>query len=721
MQLAEAKYKELAQENGLAEREGVEMRIVGDLSLLPSAVQGAAARLMQNTASLKRCHAVLNICFSYTSTEELLCALSALQGGLASGALSSSDISPGLLDQCLRTRRDSPAVDLLIRTSGESRLSDFMLWQASGAFLAFIDVLWPDLTFCDVAKCVLQYQASRLSQAPGTVTVTATEPHASPPVEHGPATSGHLCGIDAAAAAAAAAKSHPETSNGSPSSLSSADASAAATNSDSNTSSSPCSLSEDEFPECGASASPTTLAGSGVSDARWDPDICHGAADVLELKSLRQYLTPRDSPFVRNNNSGGGFVGDTDRIRLHTVEYESRTSAGAFCLDGSANVGDEDSCIMLPEWAIRCGPRKTIYLDPKKVCAAVVTCGGLCPGLNDVVQNIVYTLADYGVPEDNILGIRYGLRGFYERDAKPITLTRSLVDGIQLKGGTMLGTSRGGANIREIVRRIDLWGLNMVFVVGGNGGNAAAHAIQEECEAQGVICSVVGVPKSIDNDILLIDRCFGFETAVEEAQRALLAAKVEASSARNGLGVVKLMGRQSGFIAMQASMASGVVDICLIPEISFNLEKVCEHVARCIEAKGHCVVCLAEGAGQDLIQDSTSLGTDQSGNPILEDIGLFLKNKFKEFFKGEADIKYIDPTYMIRAIPTTSNDRIYCKVLGQGAVHGAFAGFTDITVGLISTHYVYLPIPTIIQAPRKVNPKGRRWNRLITGINQPEF
>ncbi|KAG2500191.1 hypothetical protein HYH03_001771 [Edaphochlamys debaryana] len=442
--------------------------------------------------------------------------------------------------------------------------------------------------------------------------------------------------------------------------------------------------------------------------------------DVMELKDLRQYLVPRDSPALPHNNHGGGFVGDRDRIRLHTVEFESTESAGSFCADGVLTHGDEDSCILLPEWAIRCGPRKTVYFDPKQVSAAVVTCGGLCPGLNDVVQNIVYTLTDYGVPEDNILGIRYGLRGFYERDAKPINLTRRYVEGIHLKGGTMLGTSRGGANVKEIVRRIDLWGLNMVFVVGGNGGNAAANAISEECEAQGVVCSVVGVPKSIDNDILIIDKCFGFETAVEEAQRALLAAKVEASSARNGLGIVKLMGRQSGFIAMQAAMSSGVADVCLIPEIPFKMEKLCKLVQSIFDKQGHCVICVAEGAGQDLIM-SGAAGTDASGNPILADIGVFMRSEMKKYFKGDADIKYIDPSYMIRSVPTTSNDRIYCKVLGQGAVHGAFAGYTDVTVGLVNTHYVYLPIPTIIQAARKVNPKGRRWNRLITAIRQPDL
>ncbi|KIZ06381.1 hypothetical protein MNEG_1568 [Monoraphidium neglectum] len=444
--------------------------------------------------------------------------------------------------------------------------------------------------------------------------------------------------------------------------------------------------------------------------------------DILEVKTLRHKLTPRPSPFTKDNNAGAGFVGDKDRIRLHTVEYESELSSGAACGNGVVS-GEDDTCLMLPEWAIRSGPRDTIYFEPSQVTAAIVTCGGLCPGLNDVVQNIVFTLTDYGVPEDQIIGIRYGLAGFYNKGAKPVTLTRQTVDGIHLKGGTMLGTSRGGANIEEIVRRIDLWGLDMVFVVGGNGGNAAANAIQEEIarQARDVKCVVAGVPKSIDNDILLIDKCFGFDTAVEEAQRALLAAKVEAASGRRGLGIVKLMGRNSGFIAMEASMASGVVDVCLIPEIKFDQKKLLAHVGSILDRKGHCVICVAEGAGQDLVNQEGKGGTDASGNAILKDIGVFLRDTLKGHFKDQADIKYIDPSYLIRSIPTTSNDRIYCKVLGQGAVHGAFSGYTGFTAGLVNTHYVYLPIETIIQAPRKVNPTGRRWNRLKTAINQPDL
>lgn len=441
-------------------------------------------------------------------------------------------------------------------------------------------------------------------------------------------------------------------------------------------------------------------------------------AEYLQIEDLRSYLTPRESPFVMDNNAGGGFVGDTDLVQINIMKYESEESSGA----KSQAIMDPTSgaYIPLPPYAIRSGPRRYIYHDPSQVTAALVTCGGLCPGLNDVIQNIVYTLVDYGVPEDQIFGIRYGLRGFLDRHAKPIQLGRSQVDGIQLKGGTMLGTSRGNARIKDIVDRLRLWGINMLFVIGGNGGNAAAHAIAKECMESGVRCNVVGVPKSIDNDIQLIDRCFGFDTAVEEAQRSLICARVEARSAA-GISIVKLMGRQSGFISMNASMASGVVDVCLIPEITFKMEKLLHFIQSVLKTKNHCVICVAEGAGQDILDDGIPAGaTDASGNPILKDIGTFLRDTFRKEFKG-VDVKYIDPSYMIRSIPTITTDRIYCKVLGQGAVHGAFAGFTDFTVGLVNTHYVFLPTTTIIQSARTVDPTGRQWNRLKTAINQPDL
>lgn len=452
-----------------------------------------------------------------------------------------------------------------------------------------------------------------------------------------------------------------------------------------------------------------------------------GNDDTLECPDIRDKLSPRPSPFVLHNNWGGGFVSDGDRVALQSLKFASPESAGAGCITSSGatdwlEASMEQVCVPLPPWAVRAGARETIYFNPAETTVAIVTCGGLCPGLNDVVQGLVNKCLDYGVPESNIMGIRYGYRGFYDKKFKPVTLTRKYVEGIQLEGGTMLGTSRGGADIKEIVKRIDMWGIDMLFVVGGNGGNAGADAVQQQLAKDGIACSVIGVPKSIDNDILLIDKCFGFDTAVEESQRALLAAKVEASSGYKGVGIVKLMGRDSGFIAMQASLASGVVDVCLIPEVPFNLygdHGLFAYIEKVLNEQGHAVICIAEGAGQDILAAGDNT-TDASGNAILKDVGSWLRGEMKAYFK-EADIKYIDPSYMIRSIPTNAGDRIYCKVLAHNAVHAAFAGYTGVTVGQVNTHYVCMPIPVIIQAPRKVDPRGKMWNRLRAAIGQPNF
>ena len=303
---------------------------------------------------------------------------------------------------------------------------------------------------------------------------------------------------------------------------------------------------------------------------------------------------------------------------------------------------------------------------PATARAAIVTVGGLCPGLNDIIRALVQALESYGLPAGHILGIRYGFRGFYHAEDPPIVLTSTRVDSIHLAGGTILGTSRGGSDIPRIVDAIAAMQLSFVFVVGGNGGNAAAEAIHAACMERDLACAVVGLPKSIDNDILLIDSCFGFATAVSEAVRAILAANVEARSMHHGVGLVKLMGRSSGFIAAQASIASGEVDVCIIPEAPFVLERVLAYIYERLRTRGHCTVVVAEGAAQEamraeLVADGGKLPaeTDPSGNPVLLDVGRWLKDKIKAAaIKPEdagvngagaivPDIKYISPAYSV--------------------------------------------------------------------------
>ncbi|XP_071913852.1 ATP-dependent 6-phosphofructokinase 5, chloroplastic-like isoform X1 [Coffea arabica] len=375
-----------------------------------------------------------------------------------------------------------------------------------------------------------------------------------------------------------------------------------------------------------------------------------------------------------------GYINNNDRVLLKVIHFSSPTSAGAECID--------PGCTWVEQWVHRAGPREKIYFKPEEVKAAIVTCGGLCPGLNDVIRQVVITLEIYGVKK--IVGIPFGYRGFSDQDLAEMPLSRKVVQNVHLSGGSLLGVSRGGPTVSEIVDRMEDRGINMLFVLGGNGTHAGANAIHDECRRRKMKVAVVGVPKTIDNDIMLMDKTFGFDTAVEEAQRAINSAYIEAHSAYRGIGVVKLMGRSSGFIAMQASLASGQIDICLIPEN--HLEKT--------NAK------------------------DASGNIVLGDIGVHIQQEIKKYFKemgAPADVKYIDPTYMIRACRANASDGILCTVLGQNAVHGAFAGYSGITVGICNTHYVYFPIPEVISQPRTVDPNSRMWHRCLTSTGQPDF
>mmetsp|Transcript_48594 Transcript_48594/g.92948 ORF Transcript_48594/g.92948 Transcript_48594/m.92948 type:complete len:547 (-) Transcript_48594:377-2017(-) len=374
---------------------------------------------------------------------------------------------------------------------------------------------------------------------------------------------------------------------------------------------------------------------------------------------------------------------------------------------------------------IRAGPRYHVHFRSEEVRAAVVTCGGLCPGLNTVIREVVHTLWFlYGVR--NIFGVKNGYRGFYSENL--INLSPKEVDSIQHKGGTILGTSRGGSDISKIVDSIQARGINHLYVIGGDGTQRGANAIYLEARSRGMKLVVAGIPKTIDNDVSIIDRSFGFDTAVEEAQRAITAAHVEAESTPNGIGLVKVMGRHAGWIAMHASLASRDVDLCLIPESGFYMDGqggLKEYISKQLAENGHAVVVVAEGAGQDhiLAQDNNQ-GADASGNQKLADIGHWLADKIKDHLKStgiEFSLKYIDPTYMIRAVPSNASDNVYCTVLAQSAVHGAMAGLTGFTVGPVNGRHAWLPITMVVQVSSQVNPRERMWARLLASTGQPSF
>ncbi|KAI9119181.1 hypothetical protein K1719_009856 [Acacia pycnantha] len=378
----------------------------------------------------------------------------------------------------------------------------------------------------------------------------------------------------------------------------------------------------------------------------------------------------------------------------------------------------------------RAGPRQRVYFQPDEVQAAIVTCGGLCPGLNTVVRELVCALYHmYGVKK--VLGIEGGYIGFYARNT--VNLDPKNVNDIHKRGGTVLGTSRGGHDTTKIVDNIQDRGINQVYIIGGDGTQRGASLIFEEITRRGLKVAVAGIPKTIDNDIMVIDKSFGFDTAVEEAQRAINAAHVEAESIENGIGVVKLMGRYSGFIAMYATLASRDVDCCLIPESNFYLEGeggLFELIEKRLKENGHMVIVIAEGAAQDLVSESmqtlaNNKHQDASGNKLLQDVGLWISHKIKDHFSKhktmKINLKYIDPTYMIRAVPSNASDNVYCTLLAQSAIHGAMAGYTGFTCGLVNGRYTYIPFYRITQSQNCVVITDRMWARVLSSTNQPSF
>ena len=368
------------------------------------------------------------------------------------------------------------------------------------------------------------------------------------------------------------------------------------------------------------------------------------------------------------------------------------------------------------------GPRSHIYFDPSKLRCAIVTCGGMCPGLNDITRSIVLELY-YGYGVRHLYGIKYGLQGFipsYGHDL--IELTPDLVTDIQDRGGSILGSSRGPQAIEDIVDTLDRMNVGILFMVGGDGTLNAASRIADGIAERNLKISVIGIPKTIDNDIHMVSRSFGFDTAVDVATQAIRGAHNEAEGYPNGIGLIKLMGRHSGFIAATATLAQQDVNFVLIPEIPIDLEGsngLLTKLEERLKQRGHAVVVVAEGALQEYFQEETA--RDASGNVKLHDVGLFLKDRIKAYFqeKGiDINLKYIDPSYMIRSLQANANDSVFCGFLGRDAVHAGMAGKTRMLVGHWNNHFVHVPMAVSAGKRKQVNPRGKLWSTVLEATGQ---
>lgn len=416
------------------------------------------------------------------------------------------------------------------------------------------------------------------------------------------------------------------------------------------------------------------------------------------------------SPIKRGekNTLRRSFVNDTDKVVLDV----NVNNIMKMVADGKE----------LPAFELA-GPREKLYFDPSKLRCGLVTCGGLCPGLNDIIRAIVLELF-YGYGVKNIFGFKYGLQGFIPKyrheimDLKPETVVN-----IHEMGGSILGSSRGPQPIDEIVDSLERMNIGILFMIGGDGTLIAATRITDAITERNLKISVIGIPKTIDNDIHLVSRSFGFDTAVDVATQAIRSAHNESAAYPNGIGLIKLMGRNSGFIAATAALAQQDVNFVLVPEVDFDLEGpngLFANLEKRLDQRGHAVIVVAEGAGQKFFENKTTQ-RDESGNIRLKDIGFFLKDAIVSYFdtKGiDVSLKYIDPSYMIRSLPANANDNVFCSFLGRDAVHAGMAGKTKLLLGSWNNHFVHIPMSASAGKRKKMGSKGKLWLSVLGATGQ---
>ncbi len=417
----------------------------------------------------------------------------------------------------------------------------------------------------------------------------------------------------------------------------------------------------------------------------------------------------------------------TDIHRLGTAKINSKLPYGMWTSDTKFDfcVGPEISGDLTKPVNVSfelAGPRQKLYFEPTRAKCAIVTCGGLCPGINDVIRALVMQAHHaYNVP--SILGFRYGLEGFIPEFGHSVEeLTPNKVADIHKFGGTYLGTSRGPQSPELIVDMLERMNISVLFVIGGDGSMKAALAISNEVQARRLNISVIGIPKTIDNDINFVQQSFGFDSAVDQATSAISSAHTEASCVHHGIGLVKLMGRESGFIAAQATLALKDVNFVLIPEAEFSLHGdggLLPALAQRLLTRRHAVIVVAEGAGHHLLKKDCR--TDASGNPVLGDILTLLTTEIKKYF-NEKEIpfvlKAIDPSYMIRSVPANANDKVYCGFLGQHAMHAAMAGCTHMVVAKLQEQFVHLPLDIVTSSRRKLNIQSELWRAVLESTGQ---
>jgi len=406
------------------------------------------------------------------------------------------------------------------------------------------------------------------------------------------------------------------------------------------------------------------------------------------------------------------------------VNYCTDSESVLYEIDRDKIVAEVTRGIEVPGFE-KAGPRDKIYFEGAKSRIAIVTCGGLCPGINNVIRSLVMELHyRYGVR--TIYGMRYGYQGFIPKYGhEAVMLTPQEVEDIHEKGGSILSSSRGPQDVGEIVDCLERMNICLLFTIGGDGTLRGADEIYREIGRRGLKIGVIGIPKTVDNDIAFVKKTFGLETAFSVAAEAIRGAHTEALGAPYGVGIVKVMGRMSGFIAANAALALNEVNFVLIPEVPFDLEGdngLFQSLEKRLRRRQHAVIIVAEGAGQKYVE-LTEDRKDDSGNPVLGDIGIYLKTEIKRYFKEHTDlyinVKYIDPSYMVRSPAANAHDSIYCMQLAQNAVHAGMAGKTGMLVGYWNDQITHVPIKLATSRRKRLSPEGTLWLSVLEATGQP--
>jgi len=430
--------------------------------------------------------------------------------------------------------------------------------------------------------------------------------------------------------------------------------------------------------------------------------------EYLEIQRLGDPVYDSPLKFFPEDEHDSGFVDDNEKVLVYT-----EVSKNIEFLEKGQNIPSLE----------KAGPRKKLYFEPGNTTSAIVTCGGLSPGLNAVIRGLVM-INWYRYNNRQIYGIQYGYEGFIDDYGhKVISLTPEMVDNINKSGGTILGSSRGNQDSVRIVDRLQELGVDILYTIGGDGTQRGALDIIKEIEKREMKIAVIGLPKTIDNDINYIDKSFGMETAFSMATEAIYSAHTEARSYTNGVGLVKLMGRESGFIAAYSTLATNEVNFCLIPELDFDLygeNSFLYHLGERLKRRGHALIVVAEGTGQNFFQGT--MDKDPSGNKKLNDIGLFLEEKINQYLDSiglQHTVKYINPSYTIRSCSPIPTDAIFCTQLAQMAVHAGMSGRTGMVTGYLNGQFTHIPTRLATERRKKINLRSQLWASIMEATGQP--